>query len=86
MAAPMTLPLTHGHDRPRNGVALGDRLFVVGGKSLLLSLLVLAVLLPLLAIFWRGFSAEAGQGGGCWPPANCLPARTSIGCSATVCR
>lgn len=49
---------------PRSGVALGDRLFVVGGKSLLLLLLLLAVLMPLLAIFWRGFSGEAGQGGG----------------------
>ncbi|BAN49909.1 putative 2-aminoethylphosphonate ABC transporter permease subunit [Metapseudomonas resinovorans] len=43
---------------------LGDRLFVQGGKYLFLGLLVLAVLLPLLAIFWRGFSGEAGQGGG----------------------
>ncbi|WP_238474392.1 putative 2-aminoethylphosphonate ABC transporter permease subunit [Pseudomonas cavernae] len=43
---------------------LGDRLFVVGGQWLLLVLLTGAVLLPLLAIFWRGFSAEAGQGGG----------------------
>ncbi|MBC7212942.1 MAG: putative 2-aminoethylphosphonate ABC transporter permease subunit, partial [Pseudomonas sp.] len=64
MAAPMTLPLTSTKAAPRSGVALGDRLFVVGGKSLLLILLVLAVLMPLLAIFWRGFSAEAGQGGG----------------------
>ncbi|MBD2840391.1 putative 2-aminoethylphosphonate ABC transporter permease subunit [Pseudomonas sp. JM0905a] len=45
-------------------VALGDRLFVTGGKYLFLGLLILAVLLPLLAIFWRGFSGEAGQGGG----------------------
>ncbi|NWL75378.1 putative 2-aminoethylphosphonate ABC transporter permease subunit [Pseudomonas taiwanensis] len=43
---------------------LGDRLFVQGGKYLFLGLLILAVLLPLLAIFWRGFSGEAGQGGG----------------------
>ncbi len=43
---------------------LGDRLFVRGGKYLLLVLLTLAVLMPLLAIFWRGFSGEAGQGGG----------------------
>ncbi|AXO90503.1 putative 2-aminoethylphosphonate ABC transporter permease subunit [Pseudomonas parafulva] len=48
----------------RAGVALGDRVFVVGGKALLLVLLLLAVLLPLLAIFWRGFSGDAGQGGG----------------------
>ncbi|CAD5203193.1 putative 2-aminoethylphosphonate ABC transporter permease subunit [Pseudomonas sp. FEN] len=45
-------------------VGLGDRLFVVGGKLLWLCLLGVAVLLPLLAIFWRGFSSEAGQGGG----------------------
>ncbi|MDE3735795.1 putative 2-aminoethylphosphonate ABC transporter permease subunit [Metapseudomonas resinovorans] len=43
---------------------LGDRLFVAGGKYLMLGFLTLAVLLPLLAIFWRGFSGEAGQGGG----------------------
>ncbi|MBM7062425.1 putative 2-aminoethylphosphonate ABC transporter permease subunit [Pseudomonas sp. UL073] len=41
-----------------------DRLFVGGGKWLLLVLLCGAVLLPLAAIFWRGFSGEAGQGGG----------------------
>lgn len=43
---------------------LGDRLFILGGKLLLLALLALAVLLPLLAIFWRGFSGAEGQGGG----------------------
>ncbi|AVD85319.1 putative 2-aminoethylphosphonate ABC transporter permease subunit [Pseudomonas sp. SWI6] len=64
MAVPMSLPLNQGKAAPRVGVALSDRLFVVGGKSLLLILLVLAVLMPLLAIFWRGFSGEAGQGGG----------------------
>ncbi|WP_339489978.1 putative 2-aminoethylphosphonate ABC transporter permease subunit [Pseudomonas sp. EL_65y_Pfl2_R95] len=37
-----------------------DRLFVEGGKGLLLALLIVAVLLPLLAIFWRGFSGEGG--------------------------
>ncbi|UVE18041.1 putative 2-aminoethylphosphonate ABC transporter permease subunit [Pseudomonas sp. LS44] len=41
-----------------------DRLFVGGGKWLLLVLLGGAVLLPLAAIFWRGFSDAAGQGGG----------------------
>ncbi|MBT8766678.1 putative 2-aminoethylphosphonate ABC transporter permease subunit [Metapseudomonas boanensis] len=45
-------------------IDLGDRLFVQGGKLLLLAVLTLAVLMPLLAIFWRGFSGEAGQGGG----------------------
>ena len=64
MAAPMSLPLNSAKAAPRSGVAFGDRLFVVGGKSLLLILLVLAVLMPLLAIFWKGFSADAGQGGG----------------------
>ncbi|MBS7691206.1 putative 2-aminoethylphosphonate ABC transporter permease subunit [Pseudomonas lalucatii] len=43
---------------------LGDRLFVAGGKWLLLLLLLLAVLLPLLAMLWRGFSGADGQGGG----------------------
>ncbi|MBJ9974651.1 putative 2-aminoethylphosphonate ABC transporter permease subunit [Pseudomonas sp. S75] len=46
------------------GVSVGDRVFVIGGKALLLALLLLAVLLPLLAIFWRGLSGDAGQGGG----------------------
>ncbi|WP_330115103.1 putative 2-aminoethylphosphonate ABC transporter permease subunit [Pseudomonas sp. JS3066] len=52
---------------PARATARGDlldRLFVIGGKYLFLGLLILAVLLPLLAIFWRGFSAGAGQGGG----------------------
>jgi len=64
MAASMSVSLSAAKAVPRSGVALGDRLFVVGGKSLLLLLLLLAVLMPLLAIFWRGFSGEAGQGGG----------------------
>ncbi|MBH3459485.1 MULTISPECIES: putative 2-aminoethylphosphonate ABC transporter permease subunit [Pseudomonas] len=64
MAASMSVSLSAAKAAPRSGVALGDRLFVVGGKSLLLLLLLLAVLMPLLAIFWRGFSGEAGQGGG----------------------
>ena len=64
MGAPLTLPIAKAKAKPRSGVALGDRLFVVGGKWLLLMFLVVSVLLPLLAIFWRGFSSEAGQGGG----------------------
>lgn len=64
MAAPMSVSLAAVKAAPGGGIALGDRLFVVGGKSLLLLLLLLAVLMPLLAIFWRGFSGEAGQGGG----------------------
>ncbi|MFQ6554478.1 putative 2-aminoethylphosphonate ABC transporter permease subunit [Pseudomonas sp. Lb2C1-1] len=43
---------------------LADRVFVHGGQWLLLVLLVLAVLLPLLAMLWRGFASEPGQGGG----------------------
>lgn len=43
---------------------LGDRLFIQGGKCLFLAFLAIAVVLPLAAIFWRGFSGEAGQGGG----------------------
>src|SRR5450830_1440380 len=60
MAAVMTLPMARRASRAE----LGDRLFVLGGKWLWLCLLGVAVLLPLLAIFWRGFSSEAGQGGG----------------------
>ena len=61
MGAVMTLPVPRQVSRAEGG----DRLFVVGGKWLWLGLLVVAVLLPLLAIFWRGFSSEAGQAG--WP-------------------
>ncbi|WP_434671957.1 putative 2-aminoethylphosphonate ABC transporter permease subunit [Pseudomonas sp. R1-15] len=43
---------------------LADRLFIRGGQWLLLVLLVLAVLLPLLAMLWRAFSGDASQGGG----------------------
>ena len=43
--------------------ARADRLFVDGGKWLMLALLVLAVLLPLTAMLWRGFAGEPGQGG-----------------------
>ncbi|WP_462382549.1 putative 2-aminoethylphosphonate ABC transporter permease subunit [Pseudomonas sp. Marseille-QA0892] len=43
---------------------VADRLFVVGGQSLLLALLLLAVLLPVLAMLWRGLIGDAGQGGG----------------------
>ena len=60
MAVDMTLPIPREVSRAERG----DRLFVVGGKVLWLCLLGIAVLMPLLAIFWRGFSSEAGQGGG----------------------
>jgi len=43
---------------------LADRVFVLGGQGLLLVLLLLAVVLPLLAIFWRGLAGDPGQGGG----------------------
>ncbi|MEK1942544.1 MAG: putative 2-aminoethylphosphonate ABC transporter permease subunit, partial [Pseudomonas sp.] len=43
---------------------LADRLFVRGGQWLLLLLLVLTVLLPLLAMLWRGIAGDASQGGG----------------------
>ncbi len=41
-----------------------DQLFVSGGRLLLLAFLLLTVLAPLLAIFWRGMSPDAAQGGG----------------------
>ncbi|MEF9898882.1 MAG: putative 2-aminoethylphosphonate ABC transporter permease subunit [Pseudomonas sp.] len=64
MAAPMAMPIAQAKAAQRSGASQGDRLFVVGGKWLLLLLLSVAVLMPLLAIFWRGFSGDAGQGGG----------------------
>ncbi|WP_197411296.1 hypothetical protein, partial [Colwellia sp. TT2012] len=60
MAADMTLPLPDRAARQVSRAEIGDRIFVVGGKLRLLCLLGIAVLLPLLAIFWRGFSAEDG--------------------------
>ena len=71
MAADMALPLPGKLTHRLSRAELGDRIFVVGGKWLLLLLLVVAVLMPLLAIFWRGFSAEDGQGGG-WVAARAL--------------
>ena len=64
MAAEISLPLPRNVAVPTSRAELGDRLFITGGKLLWLCLLILAVLLPLLAIFWRGFSSDAGQGGG----------------------
>lgn len=43
---------------------LFDTLFLNGGRLLLLAFLLLAVLAPLLAIFWRGMAPDASQGGG----------------------
>ncbi|WP_273823304.1 putative 2-aminoethylphosphonate ABC transporter permease subunit [Pseudomonas asplenii] len=64
MAAQIGLALPRQSTPAARRGDLGDRLFVVGGKLLWLGLLAVSVLLPLLAIFWRGFSNEAGQGGG----------------------
>lgn len=49
---------------PTKSVSRLDNLFVVGGKLFFVSLLMIGVLLPLMAIFWRGFSPDASQGGG----------------------
>ncbi len=43
---------------------LFDTLFLNAGRLLLLAFLLLAVLAPLLAIFWRGMAPDASQGGG----------------------
>ena len=49
MAAEMALPLPGKMSRQASRAELGDRIFVVGGKLLLLLLLSVAVLMPLLA-------------------------------------
>lgn len=46
------------------GTDRADTVFVLGGQWLLLALMTMALLLPLLAMLWRGFSGDAGQGGG----------------------
>jgi len=48
----------------RRSEDLTDRLFIQGGQWLMLVLLVLAVVLPLLAMIWRGLAGDAQQGGG----------------------
>lgn len=63
MAADISVPLPRAK-AVSPGAPLADRVFVTGGKWLLLGLLTIAVLLPLLAIFWRGLSSADGQGGG----------------------
>jgi iron(III) transport system permease protein len=50
--------------RAQTLAGLSDRVFVLGGQWLLLLLLIVAVVLPLLAMLWRGFSGDASQGGG----------------------
>ena len=64
MNSNLALPLPHKQVRQTSRAEIGDRIFVLGGKVLWLVVLGVAVLLPLLAIFWRGFSSQAGQGGG----------------------
>ncbi len=77
MAAAISLaPLRKSTSTVRRG-DWGDRLFVVGGKLLWLCLLGVAVLLPLLAIFWRGLSSGSPHG-------SCWAATTSTGCWATA--
>ena len=51
MNSNLALPLPHKQVRQTSRAEIGDRIFVVGGKLLLLVLLGVAVLLPLLAIF-----------------------------------
>lgn len=63
MAADISVPLPRAK-AVSPSAPLADRLFVTGGKWMLLGLLTIAVLLPLLAIFWRGLSSTEGQGGG----------------------
>lgn len=53
-------PAQSKHVSDKNYAGWADRLFVEGGKGLLLVLLIVAVLLPLLAMLWRGFSGEGG--------------------------
>ncbi|MDD1964055.1 putative 2-aminoethylphosphonate ABC transporter permease subunit [Pseudomonas putida] len=48
----------------RRSEDLTDRLFIQGCQWLMLVLLVLAVVLPLLAMIWRGLAGDAQQGGG----------------------
>ncbi|SFY01985.1 putative 2-aminoethylphosphonate ABC transporter permease subunit [Pseudomonas sp. NFACC36] len=56
--------MEQGVKSPRRSTDLADRLFVLGGRWVMLALLVLAVLLPLLAILWRGLAGDPTQGGG----------------------
>ncbi len=74
----MTLPATRQVSRAE----LGDRLFVVGGKLLWLCLLGVAVLMPLLAIFWRGF--KPGRAVAWSLHEHCWVAPTSTGYWATA--
>lgn len=48
----------------RLDASLTDLLFIRGGQWLLLVLLLLAVLLPLAAMLWRGLAGDPAQGGG----------------------
>ena len=71
MAADMTLPVPGRVARQVSRAEIGDRIFVVGGKVLLLCLLGIAVLLPLLAIFWRGLAPKTARAVGWWRRASC---------------
>ncbi|MGX5217598.1 putative 2-aminoethylphosphonate ABC transporter permease subunit [Pseudomonas segetis] len=53
-------PAQRNHVVGKNHAGWADRLFIEGGKGLLLVLLVVAVLLPLLAMLWRGFGGDGG--------------------------
>ncbi|WP_339515430.1 putative 2-aminoethylphosphonate ABC transporter permease subunit [Pseudomonas sp. RL_15y_Pfl2_60] len=53
-------PAQSKHVASKSHAGWADRLFVEGGKGVLLVLLIVAVLLPLLAMLWRGFSGEGG--------------------------
>lgn len=56
--------LTETLGKQRLGSDLSDRLFFLGGQWLMLVLLLLGVLLPLLAMLWRGGGGDPAQGGG----------------------
>lgn len=73
--------------RRQAGTDRADKIFVLGGQWLLLVLMAVALLLPLLAMLWRGFGGDAGQGGG-WQAALALFGSTNfrwlLGNSLTV--
>lgn len=65
MERAMTIPALAPALRQRATTAnYADRVFVQGGQWLLLLFLVVAVLLPLLTMLWRGFFGDASQGSG----------------------
>ena len=82
----ITAPAVH-NPRRHAGTDRADTVFVLGGQWLVLVLMTMALLLPLLAMLWRGFSGDAGQGGG-WQAALALFGSTNfrwlLGNSLTV--